>query len=284
MDMTKLQQWLGKTQEQTDVVGLASARQMAALLNRQGQALQRGDCIPAHWYAMLFAPIAPQSSLEADGHLRKGDFLPPVPLPRRMFAGRRVRFHRALRIGDAVARTSRIAAIQPKTGRSGEMCFVTVIHEITGLSGMLLTEEQDIVYRGVAAEGAPISVKPVEPAPAAQFSATFTPDPTHLFRYSAITFNAHRIHYDSAYAIGTEGYPGLVVNGGLTTLMLWDFFVGHTGRTMLASRSRNLKALFVNRPVTLCARIEPMADQALIWALDQAGEMAVRIELELEPK
>jgi 3-methylfumaryl-CoA hydratase len=251
-------------------------------MDRPATALQLGSTVPAHWYAMLFAPTEPQSELEADGHPRKGNFLPPVPLPRRMFAGRRAVFHRPLRIGEPVTRVSRIASIVPKTGRSGDMCFVTVVHDISDAGGLLVTEEQDIVYRGAAAAAVPAAARAIEPAPTADFSTEFIPEPTHLFRYSAITFNAHRIHYDEAYATGVEGYPGLVVNGGLTTLRLWEFMTERSGLRLRSSSSRNLKALFVNRPVTLCGCIESGSGRAQAWALDADGDVAVRIDLELE--
>lgn len=276
--------WLGRTQEADDLVALNSARRMAALLDGDGSAIKAGSELPGHWYQVLFSPFDPQAKLAADGHPAKGDFLPPVPLPRRMFAGRRVRFLGPLRVGDAVTRVSTIRSITPKTGRSGEMCFVTVHHAIHGGDGrQLVDEEQDIVYRS-APSAAPAGkakedVAAASPRPEARFEESFRPDETMLFRYSAITFNAHRIHYDLPYASQVENYPGLVVNGGLTTMKLWNMVARHTGRDIAGSRSRNLKAAFANRQVTL--RASTSADTATAWALDEQGAELVGMELDL---
>lgn len=283
-DLPTFHAWLGKTREDTDRASPATVRRVAALLNRSEPHGDPGEHVPAHWYFALFTPSEPQSSIGIDGHPRTGDFLPPIALPRRMFAGRRVSFHQALRVDEPVVRRSRIQSITPKRGRSGEMCFVTVRHEISGPRGLLVTEEQDIVYRDAPASNcaAPESTTGAEDLPGSgEFSMTFTPDPALLFRYSAITFNAHRIHYDLAYARDVEGYPERVVNGGLTTLMLWEFVANRTSRSIRASQSRNVKALFVNRPVTLRADVAPDGQRARAVALGADGELAMQLELEL---
>jgi 3-methylfumaryl-CoA hydratase len=266
-----LNEWIGREERADDEVTLSAARRLAALLDSP-QEFRRGDAIPGAWYGLLFTPTTRQSALGPDGHPAKGTFLPPVPLPRRMFAGRRISFHEALRIGDQVSRVSTIRSITPKQGRSGEMCFVTVRHEITGPRGLAVSEEQDLVYRGgsraSAGEKEKISEKP-------EWSKIVTPDTTMVFRYSAITFNAHRIHYDTAYTRDTEGYPDLVVNGGLTTLLLWEFAAAKSGKAVKSSASRNLKPLFVNRPITLCM------DNSRVWALDAEGHKAIEAELVL---
>ncbi|MDB5804670.1 MAG: hypothetical protein JWN73_1992 [Betaproteobacteria bacterium] len=282
-----LQEWIGREERSDDQVALAGSRRMAALLNQQASEIKRGGTVPAHWYVMLFTPTAPQSGLGPDGHPAKGQFLPPVALPRRMFAGRRSWFHLPLTIGDEVKRVSRIQSITPKTGRSGEMVFVTVRHEMSVPAGLAVVEEQDIVYRAEQpAEGA----KPEAKAEAAkpdeekgEWTRIFEPTPTTLFRYSAITFNAHRIHYDLPYTQGTEGYPNLVVNGGLTTLMLWDLVTSQTGRTLKSSNSKNLKPLFVGQPISLNARMSG-ENQITAWAINAKGERAIEAQLELEAK
>ena len=292
-----LQEWIGREEQADDEVALACARRVAALLDRSAQEIRRGTAIPGHWYVMLFAPTAPQSALGPDGHPAKGQFLPPVPLPRRMFAGRRTWFHLPLNIGEAVTRVSRIQAITPKQGRSGEMCFVTVRHEISSPAGLALVEEQDIVYRGEQPAGAPAKEakaaasgsaegKAAASTPAAaaeepaEWTRSFEPNATTLFRYSAITFNGHRIHYDLPYTREVEGYPNLVVNGGLTTLMLWDLVAEKTGRAIKSSASKNLKALFVGQPVLLNARMSG-PDQISVWAQNSAGERAIEASIEL---
>jgi len=281
-----LQEWIGREETAEDEVPLKTARQMAALLNLDAQAYKRGGAIPAQWYVMLFTPTTPQTGLGPDGHAAKGQFLPPVTLPRRMFAGRRTWFHQPLVIGEEVRRVSRILSITPKTGRSGEMVFVTVRHEISAGTGLAVVEEQDIVYRQEVAPGAKAEAKPAAPASAAaeekpDWTGSFEPSTTTLFRYSAITFNGHRIHYDLPYTQGTEGYPNLVVNGGLTTLMLWNFVAGKTGRALKSSDSRNLKPLFVDQAIALNARATG-PNEISAWAVNAKGERAVEAKLELE--
>jgi 3-methylfumaryl-CoA hydratase len=267
-----LNEWIGRHERAQDEVSLGTMRRVAALLDSPVE-LRRGDAVPERWYIALFTPTAPQSSLGPDGHPAKGLFLPPVPLPRRMFAGRRVSFHEALRIGDEVERVSTIKSISPKQGRSGEMCFVTVRHEISGPRGLAVVEEQDIVYRGEG-KGAAREDSPAA-AENAEWSRKVTPDASMIFRYSAITFNAHRIHYDTAYTRDIEGYPDLIVNGGLTTLLLWELAAASTGKRIHSSTSRNLRPLFVNRPITLCATPHRL------WALDSEGHKALEAQVEL---
>jgi 3-methylfumaryl-CoA hydratase len=284
MQDTQIESWIGRTQHADDVVALSTARRLAALLDRRGPPLAANEEIPAHWYQILFGPLDAQSLLAADGHPAKGDFLPPIALPRRMFAGRTVRFMRPLRPGQAVRRTSTIQSITPKTGRSGPMCFVAVRHVIhDGAGECLVDEQQDIVYRAAASAAAPNEAatgRPHDDLPTATLREDWLPDETQLFRYSAITFNAHRIHYDLEYTRKVEGYPGLVVNGGLTTMKLWDLAERGTRRRIAASRSRNLQPLFAGRAVALC--LAPVdADNVLAWAVDDQGRVAVRAELEL---
>jgi hydroxyacyl-ACP dehydratase HTD2-like protein with hotdog domain len=177
-----------------------------------------GDPLPVGWDTIFFPRVVRHSQCGPDGHPARGDFLPPVPLPRRMFAGRRIRFESGLLIGDEIKRESTIKGVTIKQGRTGQMVFVTVQIEITSPRGLAVTEEQDIVYREASEPGAPPPAP--QPAPAkSTWRNTVTPDEVMLFRYSAITFNGHRIHYDHPYVTGTEGYPGLVMNGGLTTLL-----------------------------------------------------------------
>lgn len=276
-----LEEWIGRQEQAHDEVTLPAVRRLAALLDLPPEDYQRGQAIPGAWYVVLFGAEARQSTLGPDGHPAKGQFLPPVPLPRRMFAGRRVEFRAPLHIGDDVSRTSRIQSITPKQGRSGAMCFVTVRHEIASPRGLAVVEEQDLVYRDVTTVApAKREASPATQAEPPDWTRTLTPDPTMVFRYSAITFNAHRIHYDAAYTREKEGYPDLVVNGGLTTLLLWEFAAARSGKAMKASSSRNVKALFVGRPMTLCARM--LADGKVhAWALDASGGLAIDAELEL---
>ncbi len=279
-----LQEWIGRQQQASDEVSLAAIKRLAALLDVPPRPYKRGDPIPKGWYVVLFAPEERQSLLGPDGHLEKGQFIPPVALPRRMFAGRRVGFHDALRIGDEVNRLSRIARIEPKQGRSGKMCFVTVRHEISGPRGLAVVEEHDIVYREEPKPGAPKTAAARAPAAgSAEWTRSIVPDNVLLFRYSAVTFNSHRIHYDADYVRDKEGYPDLVVNGGLMTLLLWELATSKSGRELKSSSSRNLKPLFVNRPITVCGTPVAAENKARMWALDAEGDLAIEAELELEP-
>ncbi|MBC7798995.1 MAG: MaoC family dehydratase N-terminal domain-containing protein [Gemmatimonadaceae bacterium] len=209
------QDHVNRTETRTDTVDHRLVLGLAATLG-----VAAPDSLPPLWHWMLFQDWVPPDGIGADGHPRRGGFLPPVhDLPRRMWAGGDVRFLAPLQVGDAVRRTSTILAITEKSGRSGRLVFVTVGHVITGPKGIAIEERQDIVYRG--ADGA--AAKSAEPAPPPGANArehTVRPDPVMLFRYSALTGNGHRIHYDLDYVRGAEGYPGLVVHGPLQATLL----------------------------------------------------------------
>ena len=208
--MSGYDEYAGRSETRADTVWPHLVRGLAATL----EVAAPEAALPPLWHWMLFADWAPASALGPDGHPKRGGFLPPVhDLPRRMWAGGRVEFHAPLHVGEAVTRTSTILSVTEKAGGSGRLVFVTVRHEIAGPAGPALTEEQDIVYRGAEGE----AVKPGEPAPPVDAAAARTvfPDPVLLFRYSALTGNGHRIHYDADYVRQEEGYPGLVVHGPL---------------------------------------------------------------------
>lgn len=265
--------WIGRSRTQEDDITRPALRRIASLLDRRMD-FAPGDAIPAHWYAMFFPEIAPHSELGPDGHPRRGDFLPPVPLPRRMFAGRRVRFPGVLRVGDTATKTSTIAAVTPKTGRSGPMVFVTVRHVIAVDGVVAVEEEQDVVYREAGgAAGAP------SPAPeGAAWRSAYEPTTTLLFRYSALTWNGHRIHYDADYTRGEEGYPALVVNGGLTALMLVEAAIAALGQAPSRLAIRNVAPLFAGAPVTLAGGVI-VDGTAPAWAARADGALSVSAEL-----
>lgn len=266
--------WLGRRVEAEDVCALAQARRLAALLDRDPARLREGDALPPGWHAVLFTPEPPQSALGPDGHPSGGDGLPPPPLPRRMLGGRRTRFLSPLRIGAAVRRISEVTGFAEKQGRSGRLVLVTLRHTIAHADApdAAVIEEQDIVYRE-AASGAPADAAAVPAPPAAAHSRAFNPDPVLLFRYSAVTFNAHRIHYDRPYATGQEGYPDLVVNGGLTALLLLELWTSATGRAPAEMTARNRRPLFCGRSARLCAA--PAGDGWALWAEDADGAVAL---------
>lgn len=280
-DLEKLREWIGQRERDTDYVTVPAVHRLAALLDREDPMPKTGDLLPVGWHQILFPRVARQSQIGADGHPERGDFLPPVPLPRRMFAGKRTTFHADLRVGDEVHRDSTIKDVVIKQGRTGQMVFVTVLTELTGPRGLAITEEHDYVYREAAPGGTP--PQPPQPAPGqAVWTRTVTPDPVMLFRYSALTFNGHRIHYDHPYVTKVEGYPDLVMNGGLTTLLVFELARSRAPAPVRRITSRNVRALFVNRPVTIAG--EPSADKrtAKLWALDRDGALALTAEAEFQ--
>ncbi|WP_149537390.1 HTD2 family dehydratase [Siccirubricoccus phaeus] len=271
--MDALQDWIGRSEVVEDEASLTLLRRLAALLDQEPMALRRGAPMPEGWHVVLFGPLARQSGLGPDGHAAKGEFLPPVKLPRRMFAGRRTWFNAPIAIGAEVRRVSRIAAITPKEGRSGRMIFVTIRHGIESEGRECVVEEQDLVYREAATPGAKPAESPPPDLPAAAVRESFTPDTTLLFRYSAATNNGHRIHYDADYARQVEGYPALVVNGGITTTKLTELAKRLLPGPVAKVTTRAGRPLFVGREVTLAAHAEAPGKLRL-WALDEGGRLA----------
>ncbi len=278
-DLDSLKQWIGRTETAVDYVTVPMVDRLSATLDRDDAFPKPGDPLPVGWHSTLFPRIVRHSQIGPDGHPQRGDFLPPVPLPRRMFAGKRTTFIAPLRVGDEVKRLSTIQNVTVKDGRSGRMVFVTVKTDISSPRGLAISEEQDIVYRGEPDKNAP--PPPPQPAPGkAVWQHEVTPDPVMLFRYSALTFNGHRIHYDHPYVTGVEGYPNLVMNGGLTTLLVYELARSHASTPVKFMSSRNVRALFVGRTITLCG--EPSADNktAKLWAQDDTGALALSAEAE----
>jgi 3-methylfumaryl-CoA hydratase len=275
-----LKDWLGRTRGDEDEITLGAVQRLAATLDQDPTAFRRGSELPESWYAILFAPVARESALQPDGHLLTGDFLPPLHGTRRMFAGRRTRFIAPLKIGDMVSRISTVTRAERKAGRTGAFTLVTVRHEISGPSGLALTEEQDIVYRA-AVEAGTVAAQ-TEAAPVADEPAWSMPielDPVLLFRYSALTFNAHRIHYDLPYTRDVEGYPALVMNGGLTALLLIETARPHLPRAIAGYAARAVSPLFVGQRVAFNGRLA--GDRAALWAAGPDGGLAYRVDVML---
>jgi 3-methylfumaryl-CoA hydratase len=231
-DIAHLKSWVGRTQTIEDIIAVDRVVAMAATLDLE-RAPAAGEALPPGWHWLFFNGAARQSELGPDGHPRRGGFLPPVPLPRRMWAGGRIKLSGPLPVGAPARRTSRILSVEAKSGRSGDLVFVTVRHEIAGGQGPALEEEHDIVYREAPAPGAP-APKPEAAPTGAVWRREIRPDPVLLFRYSALTFNGHRIHYDHPYVTTVEGYPGLIVHGPLIATLLLDL----VGREAPAARLR----------------------------------------------
>lgn len=279
-ELEHLKQWIGRREVAVDHVTIPAVHRLSATLDRDDPTPKNGDLLPIGWHSILFTQIARQSEIGVDGHPKRGDFLPPVPLPRRMFAGNRIRFIERLRIGEEVRRETTIADVTIKHGRSGELVFVLLKTEIYSPRGLAITEEQDIVYRAEPDPNAPPA--PPLPAPAvAVWQKTLTPDPVMLFRYSSLSFVAHRIHYDKPYVTEIEGYPDLIMIGRLTLLLTLEFARAHAAHPVRSITSKNLRPMFVNRPLTICG--EPAADgkSAALWVMDNDNALALSATAEL---
>ena len=231
LDLDHLRQWIGRSTEATDIVTAQLVKGLRATLFQDIGEPRAGDAAPwtTHW--CLAQPVFPMSMLSADGHPTRGGFLPPVPLPRRMWAGGELEFFDALRVGDEAKRTSRISDVTMKAGSTGVLCFVSVEHTITTPRGIAIRERQDIVYRDMGSAQATAPAKPAPPPPVAKHRESHMADPVLLFRYSALTFNGHRIHYDRDYVTGVEGYPGLVFHGPLQAALIVEFAAKLRGGT-----------------------------------------------------
>jgi 3-methylfumaryl-CoA hydratase len=283
--LARLKDWEGRTETVADEIAAAPLRGLSATLDRDDPPPAPGTPVPelGHW--LYFLPQHRQSGIGPDGHAQRGGFLPPVPLPRRMWAGGRLRWEAGnpLRVGDAAERRSRIVSVDRKSGRSGDLVFVMVRHEVRNARGLALSEEHDIVYRGepggavpaaVAAAGATAATAspgssdgpgaaaaPVASAgshDAAAFSRELLPDDVLLFRYSALTFNGHRIHYDRRYVTGVEGYPGLIVHGPLIATLLADLLRRERpGRALARFDFRAVRPSFDGAPLRLEGRPRP---------------------------
>jgi len=257
--------WIGRSDRSSDRIGASPLARLAATLDRNDPPPRDGDPLPplSHW--LYFLPGYRESDVGPDGHARRGGFLPPIPLPRRMWAGGRLTFRAPLHVGDAVSRDSQIVDVVHKQGHSGPLVFVVVRHTISGERGVAIVEEHDIVYRSEAR-----GERDAQPTPApvdAAWSREIHPDPVLLFRYSALTFNSHRIHYDHRYVTEVEHYPGLVVHGPLIATLLADLLRRALPHAHLAAFAfRAVSPLFDGEPFFV--RGKPAHDGASVhlWA------------------
>ena len=264
--------WIGRSETAADTVTPTPVRALAATLDHTVAPVPDGTPLPPLWHWLYFLPVHRQSEIGADGHARRGGFLPPVELPRRMWAGGRFEFRAPIRVGDPIVRTSTIDNVTSKVGRTGPLVFVTVRHEVRagGAPDPALVEFHDIVYR---AERRPDEVEPA-PTPArtgAPWQRRIVPDDVLLFRYSALTFNGHRIHYDRRYVTEVEGYPGLIVHGPLLATLLLDLVRRNApGAEVTAFRFRAVRPTFDLHPFQVNG--EPQADGTVrLWAQDHDG-------------
>lgn len=273
--LEECRQWVGRSEVRRDEVTAAPLRSLAALLDREDPDPKPGDAaMPlAHW--LYFLPAYRQSQAGPDGHAERGGFLPPAhALPRRMWAGSRIEFARPLRVGARIERHSTITSVTPKQGRSGKLLFVTARHEVRDEEGPVLVDEHDIVYRDASGKAV---AEPV-PAPAdEQWRREIRPDPVLLFRYSAVTFNSHRIHYDHPYVTRVEGYPGLVVHGPLIATLLMDLLLRSVpGAQVKSYRFRAMRPLFDTASFWTLGLPGADGASARLWTRDAEG--AVNME------
>lgn len=253
MSAPDYQDWVGREMTSEDDVSLAPALRLAATLDTHGAVhdLAPGAALPPLWHWLYFMPVAPQSELGPDGHPARGGFVPPVALPRRMYAGGRITVREPLTIGKPARVVSRIDNVTAKDGRSGPLVFVNVAHEISQDGRSCVRDEHDIVYREAVPSGAGAPSKaPADPRPAL-WRETVKPDPVMLFRFSAVTFNGHRIHYDRDHATKVENYPGLIVHGPLIAMLLLEAAERRRGRDAVYYSFRAMAPLFDTEPFEL---------------------------------
>jgi 3-methylfumaryl-CoA hydratase len=277
MDDGALTAWIGKTETVDDVAAAGPVKRLAALLDHDGGVWREGEVPPlGHW--LYFLPEARQSQIGEDGHPKRGGLLPPLEnLPRRMWAGGEVEFLAPIRFSARLTRRSTVMGVAPKTGKSGAMVFVTLRHEIFCDGETAVVERQDIVYREAAVAMAPAVMG--EAAGESEGARAIRADAVMLFRFSALTFNAHRIHYDRDYARGVEFYAGLVVHGPLVATLLMDHFLrAHPGRFVSRFRFRAQSPLLDSEPVIVNQAAE--AGGAALWAAHPGGTVGMTARLE----
>ncbi|CAG2146968.1 hypothetical protein D3C81_1119430 [compost metagenome] len=277
--LEQLREWIGRSETRTETLAPEPVLALAATLDLDGEAVA-SQPLPPLWHWLYFLPRAPQRDLGADGHPALGGFLPPVPLPRRMWAGGELTFSRGLRVGDTVTKTSTITDVQHKSGRTGELWFVTVEHVLTVGGETALTERHDIVYRAMPERGAPQPPRPrlVVHPDTAQFGRTLRADPVMLFRFSALTFNGHRIHYDLDYVREVEGYPGLIVHGPLQAMLMLELLRHARPEARVARFGfRGVAPLFHQDTVSVGGQDDPARDgRVILWTGDDAGGQAMQ--------
>jgi 3-methylfumaryl-CoA hydratase len=265
LEIAPLQRRVGKIETRQDQVTAAPVAALAATLDIDAPTPEPGDLLPPLWHWLYFLPLHKHSELGPDGHARLEGFP-----PRRMWAGGRLEFRRALRVGERITRTSTIVSVQQKEGRTGPLVFVLVRHEIAGADGIALTEEHDIVYRGWGES----KVTPAAALVDADWERVIHPDDVLLFRYSALTFNGHRIHYDRRYATEVEGYPGLVVHGPLIATLLMDLLRRHLPDANVEKFSfRAVGPVFDTGDFCVCGKLE--GERVRLWAKGAGGALAM---------
>jgi 3-methylfumaryl-CoA hydratase len=280
----ELQAWVGRTRVVEEDIAPGAVRRIAGMLDMDPEAFRRGDPLPPHWFNLFFADATRQSDIGPDGHPKPGVILPPIPLPRRMGAGRRVAMPGTLRVGDTATRTAEVAAIVPKQARTGFITVLTMRHTIRRGGELIATEEFDAIYREAVRPGETSATGAPTPAPRdAAWRVERQLSPALVFRYSAITWNAHRIHYDADYARGGEGYPATVQNGGLTMQLLLDGAVRHTPGRLAAFTARLTRPISVGDTVAFCGRAPDAEGRVATWVEDRDGWLCGEADCRFAP-
>ena len=270
--LSELQQWIGRLEIKSDRITDIPVAAMRATLDIDAPFPAAANALPPLWHWLYFLPLHRRSDIGEDGHAKRGGFLPPVPLPRRMWAGGRLQFLQPLHVGEAIERTSRIVSVDAKEGRTGSLVFVLVRHEISGPSGLAVVEEHDIVYRGTGGAAAAGVPAPADHA----WERTIHADEVMLFRYSALTFNSHRIHYDRSYVTSVEGYPGLIVHGPLIATLLLELVREKLpGARISAYRFKAVRPLFDTSEFSVCGKASGDGKSVSLWARDSEGLLAM---------
>jgi 3-methylfumaryl-CoA hydratase len=270
--MDELTPWIGRSETLDDSIGATPVLALNATLDREPIDAPPGTPLPPLWHWLYFLPRHRQSEIGPDGHAKRGGFLPPVPLPRRMWAAGQFEFRAPVRVGDAVRRTSTIEDVTSKTGRTGTLVFVRVRHDIrcNGAVEPAIVEHHDIVYREARKPG-DVDPPPQAADAGAPWQREIVPDDVLLFRYSALTFNGHRIHYDRRYVTEVEGYPGLIVHGPLIATLLMDLLRRHRPDAQVASfRFKAVRPTFDLHPFRVNGAPQPDGSVRL-WAQDHEG-------------
>lgn len=283
LNLESLREHVGRRLLSTDTITPGPANLLRLSLGRPEPEIAPGDALPPGWHVLYFLPRFRPEELRPDGSPIDAGVVPPMPLPRRMFAGERLRFHRPLRVGEAVRRETELADIALKTGATGTLVFATVVSRLFTPEGLALEEERRTVFREEVAPGTRNQAPRREAPPAdASWRRRVEPDPVLLFRFSALTFNSHRIHYDRPWAMDAEGYPGLVVHGPLTSTLLIDFARDHQpGRAFLGYSTQARAPLFDTAPFELRGRPTPDGRGCELWAVTPEGTVAMSAQAEM---
>ncbi|MCP3690408.1 MAG: acyl-CoA dehydrogenase [Gammaproteobacteria bacterium] len=273
LDVDHLRKWIGKTETVEETISAEPLQRMRAMLDRPPGEVNTGEPVPALWHWVYFLEPIRASELGRDGHAALGGFMPPVPLPRRLWAGGQFSFGKALKVGDHARKQSTVRDVSVKQGRSGRLCFVEVEHRVFVEDELRFSEIHNIVYRDAKTSGEELVLAPEAPQDA-QWTREVMPDPTLLFRYSALTFNAHRIHYDLDFCSNQEGYPGLVFHGPLTATLLLELAIEENpGRRISSYEYRAISPLYDNAQFTLNGRLQD--GSARMWASNANGQLAM---------